>query len=47
MPADLGVEPDDLAGLSHAVKDRTGVDVEFTQTIHRSAAVYWAVMRKK
>ena len=47
MFEELGVAPDDLAGLSRAVKDRTGVDVEFTETVHRSSAVYWAVMRKR
>jgi hypothetical protein len=47
MLRELGVGPDDLAGLSRAVKDKTGIDVEFTETVHRSEAVYWAVMRKR
>jgi hypothetical protein len=42
----LGVAPDDLEGLSRAVKARTGVDVAFTEMMERNSTVYWAVMRR-
>jgi hypothetical protein len=43
----LGVEPDDLDGLSRAATQRTGVDVVFNRTLERSNGVYWVVMRKR
>jgi len=47
MFTDLGVACDDLSGLSQAVTLRTGVEVVFTQTMKRSDAVYWVVIRRK
>jgi hypothetical protein len=47
MFSELGMEHDDLDGLSRAVKQRTGVDVAFVQALVRNSAVSWMVMRKK
>jgi hypothetical protein len=44
---ELGAKPDDLVGLSRAVKQRTGVDVEFVETMERNSTVHWAVMRRR
>jgi hypothetical protein len=46
MFSELGVERDDLDGLSRAVKRLTGVDVAFVQTLVRNSEVSWMVMRK-
>jgi hypothetical protein len=48
MILELGVQPDDLAGLSRAVSRKTGVDVTFSQMLERGPnyGVYWAVMHK-
>jgi hypothetical protein len=43
----LGVAPDDLAGLSRSVKAKTGVDVAFTQMMERNSAAFWYVMCKR
>jgi hypothetical protein len=46
MFSELGVERDDLAGLSRAVSRRCGVEVTVEQTLARNRDVCWVVMRK-
>ncbi len=46
MFSELNLRPDDLAGLSRAVNERSGTKVTFTQVIPRAKPAYWAVMRK-
>jgi hypothetical protein len=46
MLAELGVQPDDLGGLTRAIGRRTGADVAVVQCLVRNSAVAWVVMRK-
>jgi hypothetical protein len=46
MFEELKVDVEDRPALARAIRARTGVDVEVTETVQRSLDVHWVVMRK-
>ena len=47
MCDELGVAPNDLQALSHAVGQRSGAAVSFVELLPRGPDIYWAVMRRR